>query len=222
MTTHILLIENSNLNQAESLASSLEAQGYQAYLAHTPQTAAEKIKTLWPNLIVFNLVSSGLELSGIQEVIDKTDLNIPCLIVSDKNDLPAKVNADTVVVASGDPQQLAQSIKKAISKQKNRFIRLSNLILDRQQCQVLRSEERFSLTPKEFNLLYLLIANHDQVLSRKTIMQKVWETDYMGDTRTLDVHIRWLREKIEERPSRPRRLITVRGIGYRFITQETE
>jgi two-component system phosphate regulon response regulator PhoB len=65
--------------------------------------------------------------------------------------------------------------------------------------------------------LYLLTSHPNQVLSRKTIMQEVWETDYLGDTRTLDVHIRWLREKIEDNPSRPQRLITIRGTGYRFI-----
>jgi two-component system phosphate regulon response regulator PhoB len=132
------------------------------------------------------------------------------------------LNVDTFIVVPGDPQQLTQGIQKAISKQKNRFIRLPNLILDRQQCQVLRNEERFSLTPKEFKLLQLLLTHHDQVMSRRTIMQKVWETDYMGDTRTLDVHVRWLREKIEQDPSHPQRLITVRGVGYRFIIEEIE
>ncbi len=222
MTTHILLIENSKLNQTESLAPSLEAHGYQAYLVHPPQTAAKKIETLWPNLIIFNSIGRSLELSSFQEVIDKIDLNIPYIVIGDKNDLPPEVSNDAIVVSPGNFQQLDQDIKKAISKQKDRFIRFPNLILDCQQGQVLRSKKRFSLTPKEFRLLYLLITNHDQVLSRKTIMREVWETDYMGDTRTLDVHIRWLREKIEEKPSQPRRLITVRGVGYRFVTEELE
>jgi two-component system phosphate regulon response regulator PhoB len=82
---------------------------------------------------------------------------------------------------------------------------------------VLHAGQAYSLTPKEFKLLYLLISNSDQILSRKTIMQEVWETDYLGDTRTLDVHIRWIREKIEKNPSRPQRLITIRGVGYRFV-----
>jgi len=222
MTTHILLIEHSNLNQTESLVPSLEAQGYQAHLVHSPQTAAKKIETLWPNLIVFNPSSSLLELVAIKEVVDQTNLNIPCIVISDTNSLSTEMNVDIFVVAPGDPQQLTQGIQKAISKQKNRFIRLPNLIFDRQQCQVLRNEERFSLTPKEFKLLQLLLTHHDQVMSRKAIMQKVWETDYMGDTRTLDVHVRWLREKIEQDPSHPRRLITVRGVGYRFIIEEIE
>lgn len=222
MTMHILLIENSNLSQTESLASSLEACGYQAFVAHTPQTVAQKIETLWPNLVLFNPSNSQLEISNFEEAINKTKLDIPCIVLSDTNHLPVKVNADITVIAPQDSQQLTKSINKAVSKQKNRFIRLPDLVLDSQQNQVLRNEKRYSLTPKEFKLLHLLVTNHDQILSRKTIMQKVWETDYMGDTRTLDVHVRWLREKIEEEPSRPRRLITVRGIGYRFITEEPE
>ncbi len=220
MTTYILLIENSKLDQSESLAPSLEAHGYQTYLAHPPQTAAKEIETLWPNLIIFNPISR-LELSSFPETIDKIDLNIPYIVIGDKNDLPPEVS-DGIVVAPDNIQQLDQDIKRAISKQKDRFIRFPNLILDCQQGQVLRNEKRFPLTPKEFSLLYLLITNHNQVSSRKTIMQEVWETDYMGDTRTLDVHIRWLREKIEENPSQPRRLITVRGVGYRFTTEELE
>ncbi len=222
MATHILLIENSELNQTESLASNLEGHGYQVFLAHTPQTVINKVETVWPNLIIFNPANDYPELSGLQEAINKTNLGIPYIVVSHKNHLPAEVGADAIVVEPDNLEQLARSIKKAIAKQKNRFIRLPNLILDCQQQQVLHQGKRFSLTPKEFNLLHLLITNCDQILSRKTIMQKVWETDYMGDTRTLDVHIRWLRQKIEENPSHPRRLITVRGVGYRFTTEELE
>jgi two-component system phosphate regulon response regulator PhoB len=103
------------------------------------------------------------------------------------------------------------------ANQKNRFVRLPDLIVDRHQRQVLCQGRAHSLTPKEFRLLSLLINHSDQILSRKTIMQEVWETDYLGDTRTLDVHIRWIREKIEKNPSRPQRLITIRGVGYRFV-----
>ncbi len=221
MTTHILLIENSKLDQSESLAQSLEAYGHQTYLVHPPQTTAKKIETLWPNLVIFNPLSR-LELSSFPEAIDKTDLNIPYIVIGHKNDLPAEVSDRAIVVSPDNIQQLDHDIERAISKQKDRFIRLPNLILDCQQSQVLRNKKRFSLTPKEFRLLYLLITNLDQVLSRKTIMQEVWETDYMGDTRTLDVHIRWLREKVEENPSQPQHLITARGVGYRFITEELE
>ena len=90
-------------------------------------------------------------------------------------------------------------------------------MVDCEQLNVLCDSQTHSLTPKEFKLLHLLITHPNQVMSRKKIMQDVWDTDYMGDTRTLDVHIRWIREKIEVNPSRPQHLITIRGLGYRFM-----
>lgn len=219
MTLHVLLIENHNLDQSESLLSSLQNQGYQVSIVHTPKTAAKRTETLWPNLIIFNPMSSQLKLSSFQQAISKINLNIPYVVVGDRYHLPGEAKADIVLVAPDKLQQLAHGIKKATSHQEGRFIRLPDLVVDCQQRQVLHNKKRYPLTPKEFKLLHLLIDNHDQVLSRKTIMQKVWETDYMGDTRTLDVHVRWLREKIEENPSRPRRLITIRGVGYHFVMQ---
>jgi DNA-binding response OmpR family regulator len=77
------------------------------------------------------------------------------------------------------------------------------------------------LRPMEANLLAALLRRPNQVVSRATLMREVWQTDYLGDTRTLEVHISWLRRKIEENPARPRRLITVRGVGYCLAMDET-
>ncbi|MBI1878700.1 MAG: response regulator transcription factor [Chloroflexi bacterium] len=216
MTMHVLLIENNDLDQSESLLANLKDQGYQVATSATPEAAIETTKLLWPNLIVFNSIHSLFNLTSFQQALDKMNLNIPYVVVGDRT-LSAEVDADTILVAPGKPQQLTQGLKKAASNQKNRFIRLPGLTLDRYKHQLLRHGQAYSLTPKEFKLLYLLVSNPDQILSRKTIMQEVWETDYLGDTRTLDVHIRWIREKIEDNPSRPQRLITIRGTGYRFI-----
>lgn len=216
MTVHVLLIENNDLDQSESLLANLKDQGYQVATSNTPEDAVETTKMLWPNLIVFNSARSLVNIANFQQALDKTDLNIPYVVVGDKT-LATQVGVDTILVAPGKPQQFTQGLKKAASNQKNRFVRMPGLILDRYKHQLLRQGQTYSLTPKEFKLLYLLVSNPNQVLSRKTIMQEVWETDYLGDTRTLDVHIRWIREKIEDNPSRPQRLITIRGTGYRFL-----
>jgi DNA-binding response OmpR family regulator len=154
----------------------------------------------------------------LQKAINKINLNIPYVVVGDESSQPG-TNGDTIFVASGNLEQLNQGIEKAMVRQKDRFIRLPDLIIDCQQRQILRKNQCYHLTPKGFKLLHLLIDYKDRDLSRRVIMKQVWETDYMGDTRTLDVHIRWLREKIEDNPSRPRRLVTIRGVGYRFITE---
>jgi DNA-binding response OmpR family regulator len=214
----ILLIEDNNLNQTRSLIPNLENQKYQVAVAHTSKMAAQKTETIWPNLVIFNANNSDLKLSSLQKAINKINLNIPYVVVGDESSQPG-TNGDTIFVASGNLEQLNQGIEKAMVRQKDRFIRLPDLIIDCQQRQILRKNQCYHLTPKGFKLLHLLIDYKDRDLSRRVIMKQVWETDYMGDTRTLDVHIRWLREKIEDNPSRPRRLVTIRGVGYRFITE---
>lgn len=215
MTIHVLLIEDAALDQAKSLAANLEEQGFHVSTTHSPEAAVEYTKTLWPNLIIVNSAQS-IFYSALKVAIDQINLKIPFMVIGDKAP-PHQINSDTIIVSADKPQQFNQSVKKATSMQKDRFIRLPGLIIDTFQAQVLRDVQAYSLTPKEFKLLCLLVSHHDQILSRKTIMQEVWETNYLGDTRTLDVHIRWIREKIEENPSRPVRLMTIRGLGYRFV-----
>ena len=214
---HVLLVENNNLASAESLSSNLEEQGHCVWLVHTPDSATQKTISVWPNLIIFHPGQDLLDVPGFQRAINQTNLNIPQIVVGSEKQLQMEINSDTILVAADKPQQLSQSMLKATAKQKGRFLRFPDLIVDCFQYQVLRGNEVYPLTPKEFKLLHLLIENRNQILTRKIIMQKVWETDYMGDTRTLDVHIRWLREKIEDNPSRPERLVTIRGVGYRFM-----
>ena len=183
----------------------LQEQGYHVDLAHTPEVAIQKTTGLWPSIIVFNPVHTTLDSAGYQSALNDTQLDIPYL------------------VANNQSSDLAKDLQQAVKKQEGRFFRQPDLIVDTQQRNVLHNGKKLSLTPKEFKLLKLFIDNKNQILSRKTIMQEVWETDYMGDTRTLDVHIRWIREKTEENPSRPQRLITIRGVGYRFeVSTETE
>jgi DNA-binding response OmpR family regulator len=222
MTMHVLLVEDSNLSRSQSLLQGLEEQGYRVCVVHTPETAVARMRTLWPNLVVFNNANSSLALAIFQEDLAKVKLNVPSVIVATPNHVDIQTDANTTLISTDKLHHLPQSIKKVTSGQQNRFIRLTKLTIDCQEHQVLREEKRSALTPKEFKLLYLLIENQDQVLSRKIIMQQVWETDYLGDTRTLDVHIRWLREKIEANPSQPRRLITIRGVGYRFVAEPEE
>jgi two-component system, OmpR family, phosphate regulon response regulator PhoB len=85
-----------------------------------------------------------------------------------------------------------------------------------QECRVMVNEVPVDLSPKEFRLLELFMRNPRRVWSREQLIERVWGPDFMGDTKTVDVHIRWLREKLEKDPSHPQYLVTVRGFGYRF------
>jgi DNA-binding response OmpR family regulator len=101
-------------------------------------------------------------------------------------------------------------------KRSRKQLQAGNLALDLDRRCVIKDGEAKHLTFKECALLKMFIRNDGRVLTRKRLMKEVWHTDYLGDTRTLDVHVRWLREKIEDSPSDPLLLRTVRGVGYRF------
>ena len=95
-------------------------------------------------------------------------------------------------------------------------IRAGKIEIDLSRHTVTECRSPLELSPKEFDLLVFLARNRGQVFNRETLLAKVWGYDYAGDTRTVDVHIRWLREKIEDNPEAPRHLITIRGVGYKF------
>jgi DNA-binding response OmpR family regulator len=101
-------------------------------------------------------------------------------------------------------------------KKPSRKIKSGELTLDLEHRAVIKQGVSKHLTFKECALLEILMRNNGEVLTRKRLMKEVWDTDYLGDTRTLDVHIRWLRVKVEDKPSEPELIRTVRGVGYRF------
>jgi DNA-binding response OmpR family regulator len=91
-----------------------------------------------------------------------------------------------------------------------------NLVINQTRREVILNDEPLQLKPKEYELLTFLAEHKGQMLSREFILERVWGWDYIGDSRTVDVHVRWLRQKIEAEPAKPERIITVRGGGYRF------
>jgi len=210
----LLLVENEALD-AESLYQPLTDNGHTIILAHSSQAAREAIATRWPDLVIFNRLEGDLALCEATQVIAETELDIPRLA------LVAAPPADELAIEAllhlpYSRQQLIGEMDRLV--QPTRFLRWGDITLDTHKKALLRDGVAHHLTPKLLELLMFLAANKGKIVYRKTIMKEVWETDYMGDTRTLDVHIRWLREKIEDNPSRPRRLLTVRGAGYRFFT----
>ncbi|GAB4455173.1 MAG: response regulator transcription factor [Anaerolineae bacterium] len=211
---HILLIESDTQNQTKSLFAHLTRQQHTVSLVHSPERAAAQAAGLWPNLILLNTAAGELDLSRFGPLFEASS-KIPCFIIGDQPAPPDEFDGQVLPV--GQVAQLNAMLRDLDGRQKDRFVRLPGLVIDRQYRRILRGGTIYSLTPKEFKLLFLLVDNANEILSRKAIMQHVWETDYMGDTRTLDVHIRWLREKIEENPSRPTQLVTIRGVGYRFV-----
>jgi len=112
-----------------------------------------------------------------------------------------------------------EMVRNEVSRDKTtvgEIIKIADLEINLKRHRVTRNGEVLDFSPKEFDLLAFLAANRGQVFSRDFLLDKVWGYDYPGETRTVDVHIRWLRRKIENNPSRPLRLLTVRGVGYKI------
>jgi DNA-binding response OmpR family regulator len=127
-----------------------------------------------------------------------------------------KLTGGNVLRMPFTPRKVINRIKKMASCRLGSTITVGGLSLNLDRRCVYRGEVVHRLTPRQARLLEVFMRHAGRTLTRKFLMETVWETDYMGDTRTLDVHVRWLRERIEEDPSSPRYLRTVRGIGYRF------
>lgn len=217
MALKVLLIESESAG-SNSIEPDLLERGDEVITAHNPRKAPSLAMGHWPDLIVLNACAGALNVDEVCQALDETQLDLPRLVVS--SDVAYDHTSDGVhLSAPHSSRQLSQRIKKAIGNQTDRFLRVGDITLDRLKRQVQRSGRAAHLTPKEFKLLYLMMQHADQVMNRGTIMKEVWETDYLGDTRTLDVHIRWVREKLEDNPSRPRYIITVRGVGYRFSSE---
>ncbi|MCS6826862.1 MAG: winged helix-turn-helix domain-containing protein [Caldilinea sp.] len=133
----------------------------------------------------------------------------------------APVTFEQAIPYPMQPEALQQALKEIwIGAKNGALVQAGEVTLDLQNRIVMTPRGHHHMTPKQCALLNLLMARRNEVVSRSEIMRKIWQTDFLGDTRTLDVHVRWLREYIESDPSSPKRLITVRGKGYRFCVDD--
>lgn len=209
----LLLVEDETFNN-KSLLTFLADKGYSVVMAHTPQNVRREMTTKWPDLVVLNLTDGQIDATEMARYFQAPETDIPTLAVVD-DPVAQKTPPGKFPFQFCTAQRLADQVARLLPP--DRPIRRGNFLFDPAQQTLARGNKVHHLTPKLATLFNLLLDNHGQIVYRKTIMQEVWETDYMGDTRTLDVHIRWLREAIEDNPSRPKYLLTVRGAGYRLI-----
>jgi two-component system phosphate regulon response regulator PhoB len=150
----------------------------------------------------------------------------PILVVSARDSeadrvLGLEVGADDYLIKPFGIRELVARCRallrrSATTSGSGKVLHHANLRLYPEECRVIRDGEEVNLSPKEYRLLELFMLHPRRVWSREKLLEKVWGYDYFGDSKTVDVHIRWLREKLEADPSRPAHLITVRGFGYRF------
>ena len=182
------------------------------------------------DLIILDLMLPGLNGLELCRKIRNDEDYTPILILSAKDNesdrvLGLEVGADDYLTKPFGLNELIARSRALIrrSKRNKKYIENSKTVLEfnhikmfLEECRVTSFDKEITLSPKEFKLLELFLKNPKRVWSRDLILEKIWEIDFIGDTKTVDVHVRWLREKLEEDPSAPKFLKTVRGFGYKF------
>ena len=221
----ILIVEDEP-SLMEAVKYALEREGYRVETAYDGREGLEKFDQASPRLVLLDLMlpeMSGLDLCRIM----RSDSIVPILIVTAKDAEADKVvgleiGADDYITKPFSMAELLSRVRALLrrsgmtQRQTSPVLAAGPLEMDTAAHNVWVRGKNVSLPPKEFALLKLLLEEAGRLLTREVLIRRIWGTDYYGDTRTLDVHIKRLRAKIETDPRRPRILKTVRGLGYKL------
>ncbi|MEW6771213.1 MAG: response regulator transcription factor [Bacillota bacterium] len=209
------------------LRFSLEREGFQVVTAGDGAEGLKLARTRRPDLIILDVMlpeKSGLEFCKAVRA-DQELQEIPVIMLSARGTemdrvLGLETGADDYVTKPFSVRELVARVRahlrrKPPSEEKSRLV-FGELVIDRERLSVSWGESRQTLTPKEFELLYFLASHPGRVFSREHLLDKIWGFDFPGGSRTVDVHIRYIRHKLEQLPGAPPLIETVRGVGYRF------
>jgi DNA-binding response OmpR family regulator len=213
--TTLLVIEGRHA-EIPSFANDLQKKGFDIRSFQNGSQAASKLKQINPAVVVVNAAS--LRSTGVRICLSlrKKDQKVPIILILAKEKPIDKNLADSVLALPFTAQKLANRIKALMPGDGNNLVSVGPIRLDVEHRRVRCLGKNTKLTPRLITLLHILMDKHGEVVERESLFKKVWETNYTGDTRTLDVHISWLRRAIELDPDNPKFLKTIRGVGYRL------
>ena len=220
----LLVVEDDQI-LCDTLAYNLRREGYEVMASGDGGEALQLARAQTFDLIVLDLMLPTLDGLSICRVLRK-EQRTPIIMLTARSGevdriMGLETGADDYIVkpfSLGELLARVRAVLRRITPETTTHLEAGDLSLDLISRRVYRVGKELRLSHKEFDLLATLIRNTGSALSRDQLLQRVWGHDYPGDRRTVDVHVRWLREKVEPDPANPQRIVTVRGVGYRFET----
>ena len=233
MTGEKILVVEDEQNILEAIKYSMNAEGFEVYGAEDGERGLEIAREISPDLVILDVMLPKLDGFEMCRILRRDDMDIPVFMLTAKAEeidrvVGLEIGADDYITKPFSMRELLARVRNALrrssrsglgrdnSSSGNAVIQVGNLKIDLTGHIVRVSEKLIDLKPREFNLLAMLASSRGRAFTREQILERLWGHDYIGDSRTVDVHIRWIREKIEEDPSKPKKIVTIRGVGYRF------
>src|SRR5215207_5323323 len=234
MPDNILVVEDEPALR-DTLIYNLKKDGFAVEAVGDGRSALESARRLQPDLIVLDIMLPELDGFEVARILRK-EMSTPILMLTARDDeidrvVGLEVGADDYLTKPFSMRELMARVKAQLRRtrllreelekssqpeKKQEKLSFKNLVINITRREVILDDEPLALKPQEYDLLLFFAQHKGQMLSREFILERVWGWDFIGDSRTVDVHVRWLRQKIEANASEPKRIVTVRGGGYRF------
>ena len=229
MPNKVLVVEDE-ANLLVALEYNLKSEGYNVFTAEDGETGLALARQEKPDLVILDVMLPNLDGFEVCRIL-RRESDVRILMLTARGEeidrvVGLELGADDYVTKPFSNRELMARVRNMIRRSDSdddssassdtETLASGDLVVDLTGHTVKLQDKPLDVKPREFSLLALLVANKGRAFTRDQILERLWGHDYIGDTRTVDVHIRWLREKIEPDPASPQRITTIRGVGYRF------